>query len=263
MFLFRLPRRFWRFAPLLFWFLPPIWVGHLQKGPQAPAACYLLSVWTGPTVGMSEESVNSHSMPTQTAMLISVALFSAALGRAVPLSRRAELAACFPANPFPLSAWIFCLFAVMEQLNGQELKVFCFLWASFLPKINHHVGVTVTGNIGSVFCKFNFTCVQVCWLFQKHSRSTPPQLAKSRRHVMASRSRFPGRHCEEMVKAAEIFFICLSGAALQSSGALLEGRPYLRVRSWGRCSDASILGRFVEKPSPEIREQSSLWTSTK
>lgn len=32
------------------------------------------------------------------------ASFSTVLGRTVPLSRRGELAACFPANPFPPSA---------------------------------------------------------------------------------------------------------------------------------------------------------------
>lgn len=31
-------------------------------------------------------------------------LFSAVLGRTVPLSLRGELAACFPANPFPPNA---------------------------------------------------------------------------------------------------------------------------------------------------------------
>lgn len=156
------------------------------------------------------------------------ALFSAVLGRTVPLHRRGELAACFPANPFPPSAWIFCLFAVMERLNGRALKGFFFLWTSFLPKINHHVGLTVTGNIGTVFIFFNLI-LHVCESVD-FSKSILDRRPRSWRRPgdtwrgRAWRSRVPGRHREEAVKAGEIVFICLSGSAPRSSGALLEGR---------------------------------------
>lgn len=151
-FLFGLPRRFWRSAPFCSsWFLPLIWVDHEgqgSSGPFRPNSRDECSINKLPFRANANRAVDfrRHQMRR--------ALFSAVLGRTVPLRRRGELAACVPANPFPLSAWIFCLFAVMERLNGRALKGFFFLWTSFLPKINHHVGVTVTGNIGTVFIFF-------------------------------------------------------------------------------------------------------------
>lgn len=203
------------------------------RAPQAPSACYLLSVRTGPTVGTNAASINSHSVPTQTVLLISAATkwdglyFPPCWGVQYRSAGEGSWQPVFRLTPF-LRAHEYSVYSrwwsgwMVEHWRG-----FC-LWTSFLPKINHHVGVTVTGNIGTVFIFF-YLILRVCESVD-FSKSVLDRRPRSWRRPgdtwrgRAWRSRVPGRHREEAVEAGEIVFICLSGSAPRSSGALLEGR---------------------------------------
>lgn len=104
-------------------------------------------------------------MPKQTMLLISTATkwdglyFLPRWGRKVPLRIRGELAACFLVNRF-LRTHEYSVYSWWRtgwMVEHWRDFFFLFLWKSFVPKINHHVGVMVTGNIGIPGVLFNLT----------------------------------------------------------------------------------------------------------
>lgn len=154
-------------------------------------------------------------MPTQTMLLISTATewdglyFPPRWGRKVPLKSRGELAARFLAKRY-LWEHEYCVYLWWRTgwMVEHWRDFFIFLWKSFVPKINHHVGVMATGNIGIPRVLFNLTL-----------RAWEP-VDFSNRHPWAGREQATrdGAVLQELIMNKSSELVGLSGTGSRSSG---------------------------------------------